>query len=278
MQYAVVDSARSEAFKKGQGSCPVCGGAVIAKCGPRVAHHWAHTRRNTCDPWWENETAWHRSWKNCFPEECREVIHASEDGEIHRADIRTRLGVYIEVQHSSLSDAERISREDFYQNLVWVVDGRPFQRSFRLGHILPDPDSELGKDLIWYKAKGRTCEAANAMFFRISTNRKSYPALSKTNMPDGLVELGFFRQVATEIKADYRGHHQYEWRRPRRTWLDAACPVFIDFGYDFLCKLEKYDETGLSCVRFVPKRQFLNDLDALDDARAIGQMPPSVSL
>ncbi|WP_208116649.1 MULTISPECIES: hypothetical protein [unclassified Rhizobium] len=108
----------------------MCGSAVVAKCGPRVVHHWAHKGRRNCDPWWENETEWHRQWKNHFPEECREISHIAEDGEIHRSDIKTPHGVYIEVQHSAMTDAERKSREEFYKNLIWVIDGQPFKKNF----------------------------------------------------------------------------------------------------------------------------------------------------
>jgi hypothetical protein len=41
------------------------------------------------------------------------IHHVESDGEIHRVDIKTRTGVYIEVQHSAGSDAERIAREEF---------------------------------------------------------------------------------------------------------------------------------------------------------------------
>jgi hypothetical protein len=61
--------------------------------------------------------------ENRFPEECREISHIAPDGEIHRADIKTPSGIVIEVQHSAMTDAERLSREAFYENLVWVVDG-----------------------------------------------------------------------------------------------------------------------------------------------------------
>ena len=62
---------------------------MVAKCGPRIIHHWAHEGRRNCDLWWENETEWHRDWKNLFPLDCREVSHTAEDGEVDRADIRT---------------------------------------------------------------------------------------------------------------------------------------------------------------------------------------------
>ena len=124
MQYAIVGSERREAFPRGRGVCTTCGTPMISKCGPRIMHHWAHFGRRNCDPWWENETPWHREWKNRFPEQCREITHIAPDGEIHRADIKTPSGIVVEVQHSAMTDAERLSREAFYGNLVWVIDGR----------------------------------------------------------------------------------------------------------------------------------------------------------
>jgi hypothetical protein len=51
-----------------------------------------------------------------------------------------------------MTDAERESREVFYQNLVWVIDGTPFRKNFDIRHMLPDPASELPQDLVWAKA------------------------------------------------------------------------------------------------------------------------------
>ena len=88
LQYALVDGKRSEARKGAGGTCETCGAQMVPKCGPRVMHHWAHSSRRDCDPWWESETPWHREWKQHFPEDCREVSHVDAEGEIHRADIR----------------------------------------------------------------------------------------------------------------------------------------------------------------------------------------------
>lgn len=44
--------------------------------------------------------------------------------------------------------------------------------------------------------------------------------------------------VRDALEESYRGHHQYHWVRPRKTWIDAACPVYIDFGEGFLARLE----------------------------------------
>ena len=79
--------------------------------------------------WWENETQWHRDWKNQFPVECREVSKIAPDGEIHRADVITSTSIVIEFQHSAIKDEERLAREQFYSKLVWVVDGRGFKKN-----------------------------------------------------------------------------------------------------------------------------------------------------
>ncbi len=269
MQLALVNSERREAFPGGRGQCPTCGAAMVAKCGPRILHHWAHASRRNCDPWWENETEWHREWKNLFPEACREISHTAPDGEIHRADIRTPTDIYIEVQHSAMTDAERISREAFYKNLVWVIDGRGFRDNFDICHILPDPGSELAQDLVWSKATRAMQGAARGLFFRVSEGRKDYPGedISKATLSFG--EIHSLRDLQTEIEQAYRGHHQYDWVRPRRTWLDATCPVYIDFGDEHLVRLEIYDQSNLPCIRYVSKRKFVHDVMVDTDAGAI---------
>ena len=255
MQLAIVDDQRVEAFPGGRGECPLCGSEVIAKCGPRVMHHWAHHRPKDCDPWWENETAWHREWKNRYPLECREVSQTSDSGEIHRADIKTPTGIVIEVQHSTMTDAERSSREEFYGNLVWVLDGLPFQKNFDIYHGLPDPESEVAKDLVWFKAQRHMHGGNTGMYFRLSEN----PGTSRGATDNGMVQVHSIHEIQEAVDETYCGHHQFDWVRPRKTWLDAQCPVYIDFGTDRLVKLDTYDESGLRCIRYVSKRKFVHD-------------------
>jgi hypothetical protein len=123
MQYALVYGIRSQAKKGFEGLCELCNSKVIAKCGDTVIHHWSHYKRKDCDNWWETETIWHREWKNRFPKDYREVILKNDSTmEIHRADIYTPTGLTIELQHSYINNYERVSRELFYNNLIWVVD------------------------------------------------------------------------------------------------------------------------------------------------------------
>jgi hypothetical protein len=131
MKFAIVNGSRTEAAKGGTGVCPSCGSPLVAKCGQVKVHHWAHKGTRSCDPWWENETDWHRAWKNQFPQEWQETtLHDERTGEKHIADVRSTNGLVIEFQHSHLNPTERTSRELFYRNLVWVVDGTRLKRDY----------------------------------------------------------------------------------------------------------------------------------------------------
>lgn len=112
--------------------CPVCGELVIPKCGKIKMHHWAHKTFQNCDPWWENETEWHRKWKEHFPDDFQEYLMIdSNTGEKHIADIRTDKGFVIEFQHSSIKPEEKEARESFYKNMVWIVDASKYYDKFK---------------------------------------------------------------------------------------------------------------------------------------------------
>lgn len=123
MKYSLITGQRTEAQPSLKGQCPICGQHTIAKCGKIKIWHWAHSGRRICDPWKENETEWHRNWKNCFPENWQEHIHNAEDGEKHIADVKTIKDWVIEFQYSPISHDERSARNNFYKKLAWVVNG-----------------------------------------------------------------------------------------------------------------------------------------------------------
>ncbi len=131
MKFALLDQNKIEATKGAKGLCPVCGSELIAKCGTVKINHWSHKAIRKCDPWWENETEWHRAWKNNFPIEWQECILWDEiTGEKHIADLLTSDNLVIEFQHSHIDPIERAKREKFYQNMVWVVDGTRLKRDY----------------------------------------------------------------------------------------------------------------------------------------------------
>jgi competence protein CoiA len=131
MKFAIVNGNKMEASKGAKGQCQNCGMELIAKCGEFKINHWAHKAIRNCDSWWEPETEWHRSWKNHFPIEWQEsILFDSDTGEKHIADIRTTRHLVIEFQHSHLNPNERKSREKFYKNMVWIVDGTRLKRDY----------------------------------------------------------------------------------------------------------------------------------------------------
>ena len=144
MQYAIVDGQRSTPIPRQRGICQYCGEEMIAKCGQYVMWHWAHMPGSNCDPWWTSESAWHREWKEQFPEDWREIVHFDErSGEKHIADVKTSSGVVIEFQRSPISVDEVRSREEFYESMLWVVDGDRGSLDpnyFRMG-LVPEPVS-----------------------------------------------------------------------------------------------------------------------------------------
>mgnify|MGYP006149590487 CR=1 FL=1 len=130
MKYALQSDERIEATPKASGSCPCCETEVTAVCGTRKVWHWRHKNKLICDHWWENETQWHRDWKDHFFKEWQEVVHVAEGGEKHIADVKTPSGLVIEFQHSHIKPDEQLAREKYYQNMLWIVDGKRLKYDF----------------------------------------------------------------------------------------------------------------------------------------------------
>lgn len=127
MKYALIKEQRTEAQPNLSGYCLSCGHLMVAKCGEIKIWHWAHRGRRTCDSWWENETEWHRAWKQMFPTDWQEIVHPAEN-ENHIADVKTDKGWVLEFQHSHLKSEERRARDNFYPKLAWVVNGNRRKR------------------------------------------------------------------------------------------------------------------------------------------------------
>jgi competence protein CoiA len=118
MIYAILAGQKTAAHPNYRGApatCPTCLSQVICKCGPLKVWHWAHNVAD-CDSWTEPETPWHKSWKERFPIDWREVTIGC-----HQADVKTPTLVF-EFQHSSISVHDIAAREAHYENMVWVFD------------------------------------------------------------------------------------------------------------------------------------------------------------
>lgn len=160
MKYALVNGDKTEAQPGQHGICAYCQSDAIAKCGEINIWHWAHKCKVSCDPWWENETEWHRTWKNHYPPKWQEITHQdSATGERHVADIKTDKEFVIEFQHSAIKSTEIKSREDFYKNMVWVVDG-----------------TRLKSDYLRFNKGLRCLRNLNAGFFLSASPESCFPA------------------------------------------------------------------------------------------------------
>ena len=133
MRFALINGKCREAIRFAHRNfncrCRFCDDEVVARCGEKKMHHWAHKSGKHCDEWHEPETEWHRKWKSEFPESWQEVrVTSKRDETWHIADIRTpqRIGLVVEMQHSPITPDEMRKRSDFYYEWVsdiwWIVD------------------------------------------------------------------------------------------------------------------------------------------------------------
>ena len=130
MKFALVNNQRQEAIPKTKGICPGCNAPVIAKCGTKRVHHWAHETKQDCkNDRWEKEGPWHQNWKSQFPQDWQEQIMIINN-EKNIADIKTPQGLVIEFQHSHITPEEQKAREEAYKNMIWVVDGTRLKQDF----------------------------------------------------------------------------------------------------------------------------------------------------
>lgn len=146
MLKAVVDGEIRRAAPQCRGECPVCGEPVLAKCGQKKVWHWSHLSRFDCDNWYEPETPWHAAWKSRFEQT---EVTIERLGQRHRADAVGAGGVVIEFQHSGLGAAEVLERENFYRNMVWVIDCCQQYRKSKIGIDVRRPEN--GREYVAFK-------------------------------------------------------------------------------------------------------------------------------
>ncbi len=127
MIWAIKNNERIVATPKQKAICPVCNQEVISKCGEIKIWHWAHKLNLECDSFGEPESKWHLNWKNNFPKEQQEVVIGK-----HRADIRNKDKLIIELQNSPLATPEIIEREKYYKKMIWILNGDTIAKNLKL--------------------------------------------------------------------------------------------------------------------------------------------------
>lgn len=62
------------------------------------------------------------------------------------SDVKTANDMIIEVQNSPINAEELHSRELFYGNMIWIVNGLPFKKNCHILSKLPDPSCDSVQD------------------------------------------------------------------------------------------------------------------------------------
>lgn len=238
MEFALINGLRSVPAPKLYGECPLCGKSVIAKCGPQVIWHWAHKGRRSCDPWWENEGPWHRSWKSHFPSEYHEVIAYDSQGEKHIADLKLPDGLVIELQHSSMTIDEMRRRESFYDKMIWIGDAEPFRKNITIFDPLPNPKLRFVDDLVFFPPHPEW--RRNRVSIKGSYESLILTRRSKSIAGSSLIEIESGRIISEDFDSTYVGHHLFLWIKPREIWYQTTRPTFFDFGDGRVGKLMRY--------------------------------------
>lgn len=194
------DGARTTAYWKAEGWCPTCGERVIPKVGDINIPHWAHQSRSDCDPWSEPESEWHLGWKALVPAEQQEVVMGP-----HRADIVTRTGRVVELQHSSLDPSQIWERERFYhtRGITWLWDARECAKNI----YLREKDGGGYVTFRWVWPRKRIAKCRQPVFLDLGDDRILHLKQMHTEGMCGgwgyLITRSRFIREVLEVKDEY---------------------------------------------------------------------------
>ncbi|UKT62175.1 competence protein [Pedobacter mucosus] len=174
---------------------------------------------------YRKETPWHRNWKMAFPKSFREIgFFDAATNNIHRADVFTPSGFTIEFQNSPITLVEMESREAFYPNLIWVLNGKKF-KGFRVLKHLPDVDDPKLKDYEF-------CHSDHLSMIR------------KQDFANGILNpkvLNFYHPELKGINLT-SCYYSFCWKNPHSVWFQAKAPIVIDMGGHFLYELKQREQ------------------------------------
>src|SRR6266702_3722476 len=195
MKFAIVNGQRQEAQPNLSGKCPTCDHPMVAKCGEVRMWHWAHQGSRFCDPWWENETEWHRAWKGQFPVNWQEVVHQTETGEKHISDVKTDRAQLLNAWKEGVpAGANSLVRRAFSDNSVllreWAGSDAPI--FFDLGEM---------QVLWWLFAKSTDGPAYVAPY-----SRARFIESHRGGAPETAREFDEFVKDIPKLVGDYESH------------------------------------------------------------------------
>lgn len=219
--------------------CPFCKKPLIPKCGNINMWHYAHKSNYECDTWKTGETDWHLSWKAKFPKSCVEVTIKSENSsqQSHRADVKLKSGVIIEFQNSHLSTDEITEREDFYKQMIWIINGNKFIENL----------------ILRYSRNAFTIDY-EAEYCYITNTGISVPTLASAEIlknignPIGIIK----KNILEELK-----YIPFNWKYYRKSWQVAKMPVMVDLNNGFLLWIKKINPSGIGYGRMIHQESLL---------------------
>ena len=212
---------------------PECGGKMAAVRGQVTADgivmaraHWRHvTRTEGCRDTSERMTEWHRGWQAECDDPSRVEVRVARDGganaKVRVADIVTKFGLVIEVQHSAMKPETVRARENHYGgNVLWLFD--------QTGERSAEVDDALGS-LRWVAVKPhvvaakciRAVDVGDRVLVLPPGNRMSGPDLLAAW--DRVIEFDRAAFVAGVINGDH----------------DPFADVETDWMRDHLAKLSR---------------------------------------
>lgn len=243
MQYSIVNGIKTAASPGLIGICECCNAPTFSACGNLIQWHWKHKSLKNCDSWWENETQWHRDWKEKFLPEYREVIcYDDVTNEKHIADIKTKNGIVIEFQNSPLDINELQSRESFYEKLIWVINAEKFKDNIEISFKLPDLRSPFPNEIDF-------------------ADSKHFLTYNKNKYADGTMEFSSSetQKHRTLVEEHYSNMHRLVWKYKRKVWLEAKAPLFLDFGDDKIWRVQQIDRfENFRVISHYDKKNFID--------------------
>jgi hypothetical protein len=145
-----------------------------------------------------------------------------------------------------MNDEELFSREAFYGNMVWVVNGESFLKNIEIGAKLPCPDHPMSRDMRIYLPRSG---ATDFMYYLVSENEPNAT----------MVRVHGSRDCESFVEESYDGHHLFIWKRPREIWYRSKVSVFLDFGGPMLWQLKRFNMGPTRCLKSVSKASFISD-------------------
>lgn len=279
------------ATPKARGICYCCDKEMVAKCGEIKIHHWAHKNLEECDHWWENETPWHRQWKDWFPLDWQEVVKRdANSGEKHIADVYNPIkDLTIEFQNSPIKGEEIQAREKYYKRMLWLLNGSElsfstmpidgsnadfarlearvkakFRKIYREKKIeieeqvrLVRKESEVIEDQFTNKriTNIEWLEKSIRLDKQVATLRKKLERKKEEAVSLAKKELEFRDQyLSANSKREYGNRFViYDWKYKSPSWSCANNPIFVHYQNELFLLKSTYIAVSVPLNTFLTK-------------------------